>query len=119
MLTPTICGKALAILITPRSFPRELAEGSSGEMERRRGQIKIHVRKRPEQRERRDQGPDQRIAIGARHGAEYLTLDALHGEQGNERGYDDGRGEEHRPIYLQRADQDQPQAVVPDPRSVS
>ena len=31
--------------------------------------------------ERGDQGPGQRVAVSARHGAEDLPLDSLHGEQ--------------------------------------
>ena len=63
--------------------------------------------------ERRDQSPGQRVAVSARHGAEDLALDSLHGEQRHETGHRDERREENRLVHLQRADQNQPQAIRP------
>jgi hypothetical protein len=45
--------------------------------------------------------------------AEDLALDSLHGEQRHETGHRDERREEDRLVHLQRADQNQPQAVGP------
>ena len=64
-------------------------------------------------REGRDQRADQRIAVGPRHRTEDLAFDALHGEQRDECRDDDRGGEEHRPVDLQRADQDQAQPIGP------
>ena len=64
-------------------------------------------------REGRDQRADQRISVGPRHRAENLAFDALHGEQRNESRDDDRGGEKHRAVDLQRADQNEPQPVVP------
>ena len=63
--------------------------------------------------ERGDQGPDQGVAVSARHGAEDLTLDSLHGEQGHETGHGDERREQNRLVHLHGADQDQPQSIRP------
>ena len=63
--------------------------------------------------ERRDQRSDERIGVSAGHRAEYLALDALHGEERNEGRHDDGGGEEHRLVDLQRADEDQAEPVGP------
>ena len=60
-----------------------------------------------------DQGPCQRVTVGARHGAEDLALDPLHGEQRHETGHGDERREKDRLVHLHRADQDHPQAVGP------
>ena len=43
--------------------------------------------------ERCNQGSGQRVAISARHGAEDLTLDSLHGEERHETGHGDERRE--------------------------
>ena len=63
--------------------------------------------------EGRDQGPGQRVAVGARHGAEDLALDSLHGEQRHETGHRDERREQNRLVHLHGADQNQPQAIRP------
>ena len=83
------------------SRPRSTCSGSSSEAQARRD------------REGREQRADQRIGVGARHRAEDLALDALHGEQRNEGRDDDRGGEEHRAVDLQGADQDQAQPVGP------
>ena len=44
-------------------------------------------------RERCNQGSGQRVAVSARHGAEDLALDSLHGEQRHETGHGDERRE--------------------------
>src|SRR5262249_50311936 len=64
-------------------------------------------------REGRDQRPDQGVAVRPRHRIEDLALDALHGEQRDERRYRDGGGEKHRLVDLQRAREDHAQAIGP------
>ena len=64
-------------------------------------------------REGRGESAKQRISIGAGHGPENLSLDAGHREQGQEGGDGDRRGEKHRLIDLQRADENQPQPISP------
>ena len=54
-------------------------------------------------RERRDDRTQQRVGIGARHRAEDLPLDALHGEQRQKRGDRDDDGEENGSVHLHRA----------------
>ena len=63
--------------------------------------------------EGRNQRSGQRVAVGARHGTEDLSLDSLHGEQRHETGHRDQRREQDRLVHLQRADQNQPQAIRP------
>ena len=63
-----------------------------------RGQHRRH-------REGRDHGAEQRIGIGARHRAENLAFDALHGEQRQERRDGDDDREQDRLVDLDRADQ--------------
>src|SRR5450631_2470866 len=63
--------------------------------------------------EGREQRSDQRISVGSRHRAEDLALDALHGEQRNERRDDDGGREKHRLVDLQGTDEDQAEPVGP------
>ena len=64
-------------------------------------------------RERGNQSSRQRITVGARHRAEDLALDALHGEEWHEARHRDQRGEEDRLVHLHRADQNQPHAIRP------
>ena len=68
--------------------------------------------------EGRDQRPQQSIAIGSRHRTEDLALNTLHGEQGDERCDGDGRGEEDRLVDLQRAGENEAQAIGPGARTV-
>src|SRR5262249_32960157 len=65
-----------------------------------------------------DQRPDQGVAVGPRHRIEDLALDASHREQRDERRYCDGGGEKYRFVDLQRARQNQAQAIGPDARAV-
>ena len=53
-----------------------------------------------------DDGAEQGVGVGARHGAEDLALDALHGEQRQERGNGDDHGEEDRLVDLDGGSQD-------------
>ena len=64
-------------------------------------------------REGRGESAKQRIGIGAGHGAEDLSFDAGHREQAAKGGDGDRRGEKHRLIDLQRADENQPQPISP------
>lgn len=48
-------------------------------------------------------------------GPEYLALDALHREQGNERRYGDRRGEKNGLVDLQPAYEDEAKPLAPSP----
>ena len=59
--------------------------------------------------------PARAIAISSRHRPEYLALDALHREQGNERRYGNRRGEKNGLIDLQPAYEDEAKPLAPSP----
>ena len=62
-------------------------------------------------RECRQQGSTQRVAVGPSHRVEDLALDALHGEERNEGCQRDGGREQNGGIDLRDADIDEPDAV--------
>ena len=64
-------------------------------------------------RESREQGAKQCVGVCTGHGAENLSFDAGHCEQRQKGGDGDRRGEKHRLIDLQGADENQPQAIGP------